>query len=63
MNAKIEDEIVRMGDVGVAIEMVDNAIEEKAADKAVRALMILSEIFNARYASLRVAYYGGKANG
>lgn len=63
MNSLAENEITRLGDVAVAIEMVDNSLEEKDAEKTTRALTILTEIFNDRYASLRLAFYGGVGNG
>ena len=53
----LEREVIRMGDVGVAIDMVDSKLEQ-----AERAVVILQEIFNARNKGLRSCFYGGDRN-
>ena len=53
----LEREVIRMGDVGVAIDMVDSKLEQ-----AERAVVILREIFNARNKGLRSCFYGGDRN-
>ncbi len=60
----IETEVVRMGDVGTAIDMVDACIAGGDADQTERAAIILKEIFANRYQRLRETFYeGGAANG
>ena len=44
----LEREVIRMGDVGVAIDMVDNNLAEGKLEQAERAVVILREIFAAR---------------
>lgn len=58
----IESEVIRMGDVGVAIDMVDANLVEGDRDKAERAVVILKELFDARYKRLRRGLYGGENN-
>lgn len=58
----IEREVIRMGDVGVVIDMVDANISEGKAEQAERAVVVLKEIFNSRYISLRSHLYGGECN-
>lgn len=58
----IEREVIRMGDVGVAIDMVDANLSEGKAEQAERAVIILKEIFDSRYISLRSRLYGGECN-
>ena len=55
----LEGEVIRMGDVGVAIDMVDDNLVEGRRDQAERAVSILKEIFDARYTSLRRCLEGG----
>lgn len=60
----IETEVVRMGDVGTMIDMVDACIAEGNADQTERAAFILKEIFANRYRRLRETLYeGGAADG
>ena len=47
--AEIETEIIRMGDVAVAIEMVDSVLSDGKVDQAERAVIILKELFERRY--------------
>lgn len=56
----IESEIIRMGDIGVAIDMVDASLAEGEMDRAERATFILKEIFASRYGRLRCCVYGGE---
>ena len=49
----LEREVIRMGDVGVAIDMVDNNLAEGKLEQAERAVVILREIFAARNDGLR----------
>ena len=51
--ASIETEVVRMGDVGTAIDMMDACIADMDGDKVERAVIILKEIFSSRYEGLR----------
>lgn len=44
----LEREVIRMGDVGVAIDMVDSNLADGKLEQAERAVVILREIFNAR---------------
>lgn len=55
----IESEVIRMGDVGVAIDMVDLCIASGNPGQAERAAIILKEIFSSRYEQLRTCLYGG----
>ena len=57
--ASIETEVVRMGDVGTAIDMMDACIADMDGDKVERAVLILKEIFSSRYEGLRSCLYGG----
>ena len=47
--ATIETEVIRMGDVGVIIDTVDANLAEGQTEQAERAVIILKEIFTARY--------------
>ena len=58
----LEREVIRMGDVGVAIDMVDNNLAEGKLEQAERAVVILREIFAARNDGLRNCFYGGEWN-
>lgn len=58
----LEREVIRMGDVGVAIDMVDNNLAEGKLEQAERAVIILREIFAARNDGLRNCFYGGEWN-
>lgn len=58
----IEREVIRMGDIGVAIDMVDAKLSEGKAEQAERAVIILKEIFDSRYISLRRRLYGGECD-
>ena len=49
----LEREVIRMGDVGVAIDMVDSNLADGKLEQAERAVVILREIFNARNKGLR----------
>ena len=61
--AAIETEVIRMGDVGVIIDMVDANLAEGQMEQAERAVIILKEIFAARYADLQRHLHGGERNG
>jgi hypothetical protein len=58
----IEQEVIRMGDIGVAIDMVDAKLSEGKAEQAERAVIILKELFDSRYISLRRRLYGGECD-
>ncbi len=58
----LEREVIRMGDVGVAIDMVDNNLAEGKLEQAERSVVILREIFAARNDGLRSCFYGGDRN-
>lgn len=57
---EIETEVIRMGDVGTVIDMVDNSFSEGKSEQTERAIIILKEIFEARYRNLRLRLYGGE---
>lgn len=57
--SSIETEVVRMGDVGAVIDMVDACLSEMGADQTERAVIILKELFASRYERLRSCLYGG----
>lgn len=57
--ASVETEVVRMGDVGTAIDMMDACIADMDGDTVERAVIILKEIFSSRYERLRTSFYGG----
>ena len=57
---EIETEVIRMGDVGVVIDMVDNSFSEGKGEQTERAILVLKEIFEARYKNLRCHLYGGE---
>lgn len=61
--ATIETEVIRMGDVGVIIDTVDANLAEGQMEQAERAVIILKEIFAARYADLQRRLHGGERNG
>ena len=54
----LEREVIRMGDVGVAIDMVDDNLADGKLEQAERAVVILREIFKARNDGLRNSFYG-----
>jgi len=58
----LEREVIRMGDVGVAIDMVDSNLADGKLEQAERAVVILREIFKARNNGLRNSFYGGGRN-
>lgn len=58
----LEREVIRMGDVGVAIDMVDSNLADGKLEQAERAVVILREIFKARNDGLRNSVYGGGWN-
>lgn len=58
----LEREVIRMGDVGVAIDMVDSNFADGKLEQAERAIVILREIFKARNDGLRNSFYGGDRN-
>lgn len=58
----LEREVIRMGDVGVAIDMVDINLADGKLEQAERAVVILREIFKARNDGLRNSFYGGGRN-
>ena len=58
----LEREVIRMGDVGVAIDMVGSNLADGKLEQAERAVVILREIFNARNDGLRNSFYGGDRN-
>ena len=55
----MESEVISMGDVGVAIDMVASCIASGNHGQAERAALILKEIFSSRYEQLRTCLYGG----
>ena len=57
--ASIETEVVRMGDVGTAIDMMDACIADMDGDKVERAVVMLKELFSSRYEGLRSCLYVG----
>ena len=61
--SSIETEVIRMGDVGAAIELLDNSFSEGKEEQTGRAIVILREIFESRYKSLRRGLYGGEQTG
>ena len=54
---EMETAIIRMGDIGVAIDMVDTALVE-----AERAVIILREAFDSRNRELQNCFFGGEHN-
>ena len=58
----LEREVIRMGDVGVSIDMVDSNLADGKLEQAERAVVILREIFKARNDGLRNSFYGGGRN-
>ena len=58
----LEREVIRMGDVGVAIDLVDSNLADGKLEQAERAVVILLEIFKARNDGLRNSFYGGGRN-
>ena len=58
----LEREVIRMGDVGVAMDMVDSNLADGKQEQAERAVVILREIFKARNDGLRNSFYGGGRN-
>lgn len=58
----LEREVIRMGDVGVAIDMVDSNLADGNLEQAERAVGILREIFDARNKGLWSCFYGGDWN-
>lgn len=58
----LEREVIRMGDVAVAIDMVDSNLADGKLEQAERAVVILREIFKARNDGLRNSFYGGGRN-
>ena len=58
----LEREVIRMGDVCVAIDMVDSNLADGKLEQAERAVVILREIFKARNNGLRNSFYGGGRN-
>ena len=60
----LEREVIRMGDVGVAIDMVDSNLADGKLEQAERAVVILREIFDARNkgGGGRGCFYGGDRN-
>lgn len=59
MRRNIEMEVFRMGDVGVAIDMVDAKLSDGDKEKTERAVTILREVFDDRYDKLVKGFYGG----
>ena len=63
-NAKeFETDVIRMGDVGAVIDLVDHSFSEGKAEQTARANIIRQEVFWARYKSLRQRIYGGELHG
>lgn len=56
----IESAVIRLGDVGVCIDMVDAELAEGRPDRAERAVLVLKEIFDTRYLRLQSCLYGGE---
>ena len=51
-----------MGDIGVAIDMVDTALVEGQPEQAERAVIILREAFDSRNRELQNCFFGGERN-
>lgn len=54
----IESAAIAMGDIDVCIQMIDDAIEQRDAARQVRAVQVLTDIFNSRYGDLLAAVRG-----
>ena len=59
---EMETAIIRMGDIGVAIYMVDTALVEGQPEQAERAVIILREAFDSRNRELQNCFFGGEQN-
>lgn len=59
---EMETAIIRMGDIGVAIDMVDTALVEGQLEQAERAVIILREAFGSRNRELQNCFFGGERN-
>ena len=59
---EMETAIIRMGDIGVAIDMVDTALVEGQPEQAERAVIILREAFDSRNRELQTCFFGGERN-
>lgn len=55
----IESAVIRMGDVGVIINTVDDRLAEGQTEQAERAVIVLKELFARRYYRLRRSLYAG----
>ncbi len=55
----MESAVIRMGDIGIIIDMVDDNLSAGKTDTAERGICILKELFEARYLLLRRSLYGG----
>ena len=59
---EMETAIIRMGDIGVAIDTVDTALVEGQPEQAERAVIILREAFDSRNRELQNCFFGGEHN-
>lgn len=59
---EMETAIIRMGDIGVAIDMVDTALVEGQPEQAEHAVIILREAFDSRNRELQNCFFGGERN-
>jgi hypothetical protein len=55
---KVEAAAAALGDVDACIRMVKSAIDEMDTALQVRAVQVLTDIFNSRYAALIAAIHG-----
>lgn len=55
---KVEAAAAALGDVDACIRMVKSAIAERDTALQVRAVQVLTDIFNSRYAALIAAVHG-----
>ena len=63
-STKVESGILGMADVGTAILMIDRSFigREPETENLERAFYSLKDIFEQRYSSLRMAWFGGGTN-
>lgn len=55
---KVEAAAAALGDVDACIRMVKSAIDERDTALQIRAVQVLTDIFNSRYAALIAAVHG-----
>ena len=61
---EVENAVMDMADVGVLIYMIDKSFSlpgDEEGTRLERAILLLKDTFESRYADLRGAYYGGEA--